>query len=55
MNSKNSGTFNPDRQLFNLREKIKLKGNVTYAALSNLGIYYAWKNIKNSSKSKFKI
>ena len=55
MNSKNSGTFNPDRQLFNLRDKIKLKGNVTYASLSNLGIYYEWKNIKNSSKSKFKI
>ena len=34
MNSKNSGTFNPDKILFNLRDiKINLKGIVIYAAL----------------------
>ena len=33
MNSKNSGIFNPDKILFNLRDKINLKGSVIYAAL----------------------
>ena len=33
MTSKNSGTFNPDRIWFNLRDKINLKESVIYAAL----------------------
>ena len=34
------------RQLFNLFNKIKLKKSDKYVALSNLSIYYEWKNIK---------
>ena len=37
-------------------DKKKLKGKGKYVALSNLNIYYTWKNIKKSYKSnKFKI
>ena len=56
MNSKNSGTYNPHRLLPNLADKINLKLSDKYVALSNLSIYYAWKNIKKSYKNnKFKI
>ena len=42
--------------MFNLRDKINLKGRVTYAALWNLSIYYTWKNIaKLNNNKKFKI
>ena len=46
MNSKNSGTSDSHRLLFNLTDKIKLKRSDKYVALSNLSIYYIWKNIK---------
>ena len=56
MNSENSKTFDPHRLLLNLRDKINLKGSDKYVALSNLSIYYTWKNIKKSCKNnKFKI
>ena len=56
MNSKNSGTFDPHRLLLNLTDKINLKRSDKYVALSNLSIYYTWKNIKKSYKNnKFKI
>ena len=56
MNSKNSGTYNSHRILPNPADKINLKLNDKYVALSNLSIYYAWKNIKKSYKNnKFKI
>ena len=48
LNSKNSGTFNPDRLLLNHRDKINLKRSDTYVALSKVSIYYIWKNIKKS-------
>ena len=48
MNSKNSKTSDPHRPLLNLTDKINLKGSDKYAALSNLSIYYTWKNIKKS-------
>ena len=49
--SGNNKTSNPHRLLLNLSEKINLKRSI-YVALSNLSIYYAWKNIKkNLSKS----
>ena len=35
--------------------KMKIKMNDKYLALSNFSIYYAWKNIKNPYKNKFKI
>ena len=48
MNSKNSKTSGPHRVLLNLKEKINLKRSDKYVALSNLSIYYMWKNIKKS-------
>ena len=47
MNSENKGTSDPHKLLLNLTDKINLKRNDKYVALSNLSIYYAWKNIKN--------
>ena len=56
MNSKNSETSDPHRLLLNITDKINLKRGGKYAALSNLSIYYTWKNIKKSYKNnKFKI
>ena len=37
--------------LLNLTNEIYFKGSDKYIALSNLNIYYAWKNIKKSCKS----
>ena len=55
MSSKNSKTSDPHRLLLNLTDKIDL-GKDKYIALSNLSIYYTWKNIKKSYKyNKFKI
>ena len=48
MNSKNSKTSDPHRLLLNISEKINLKRSDKYVALSNLSIYYTWKNIKES-------
>ena len=56
MNSENSKTSDPHRLLLNLTDKIDLKREDKYIALSNLRIYYTWKNIKKSYKNnKFKI
>ena len=56
MNSKNSGTWDPHRILLNVIDKINLKKSDKYVSLSNLSIYYTWKNIKQSCKNnKFKI
>ena len=56
MNSKNSKTSDLHRILLNLLDKKNLKRNDKYVVLSNLSIYYTWKNIKNSYKNhKFKI
>ena len=56
MNSENSKTSDPYRLLLNLTEKIDLRRKDQYIALSNLSIYYTWKNIKKSYKNnKFKI
>ena len=55
MNSENSQTFDPHRLLLNLTDKIDLKNKDKYITLSNLSIYYTWKNIKNVyQNSKFK-
>ena len=43
MNSKNSGTSDSHKLLFNLSDKINLKKSDKYVALSNLSIYYTWK------------
>ena len=56
MNSKNSGTSDAHRLLLDLTDKINLKKLDNYVALSNLSIYYTWKNIKKSYKNnKLKI
>ena len=48
MNSENSKTSDPHRLLLDLWDKINLKRSDKYVALSNLSIYYTWKNIKKS-------
>ena len=40
MNSKNSKTSDPHRLIFNLINKINLKGSDKYVAMSMLSIYY---------------
>ena len=56
MNSDNSKTSDSPRLLLNFSDKINLKRSDKYVALSNLSIYYTWKNIKKSYKnSKFKL
>ena len=51
MNSKNSKTSDPQRLLLNLIDKIDVSRKDKYIAVSNLGICYTWKNIKNSYKN----
>ena len=56
MNSKNSKTSDPHRLLLNLTDKLNFEKGDKYVVLSNLSIYYTWKNIKNSYKNnKLKI
>ena len=56
MNSKNSKISDPHRILLSLTDRIDLRRKDKYIVLSNLSIYYTWKNIKSSYKSnKFKI
>ena len=50
MNSENSKTSDLHRLLLNLLDKINLKRSDKYVALSNLSIYYTWKNIKSHTK-----
>ena len=51
LNSENSKTFDTHRLLLNFLDKINLNRKDKYATLSNLTIYYTWKNIKNSYKN----
>ena len=44
MNSGNSKTYNAGRLLLNRSDKINLKRSNKYVALSNLSIYFTWKN-----------
>ena len=54
-NSEISETYEYHVLLLNLTNKIDLRSEKT-AALSNLSIYYTWKNIKSSyNNNKFKI
>ena len=48
MNSENSKTSDPHILLLNLTDKINLRRKDKCIALSNLSIYYTWKNIKKS-------
>ena len=56
LNSKNSEISDPHRLLLNFTDKINFKRSDKYVALSDLRIYYTWKNIKKSYKNnEFKI
>ena len=55
INTKNSKTNRPQRFRLTLADKLNLKDPNKNMALSNLSIYYTWKNIKsayNNNKSK---
>ena len=56
MNSENSKTSKPHVLILKLTNKLDLRIGEKVIALSNLSIYYTWKNIKNScNNNKFKI
>ena len=47
MNSENSKTSEPHVLIIKLTNKLDLRIGDLSIALSNLGIYYTWKNIKS--------
>ena len=56
MNSRNSKTSKPHVLILNFTDKLDLRRGENRIALSNLSIYYTWKNIKSSyNNNKFKI
>ena len=56
MNSENSKTPKPHILILKLTNKLDLRFGEKVIALSNLSIYYTWKNIKSSyNNNKFKI
>ena len=56
MNSENSRTSEYHVLVLKLADKLDLRRGQKSVALSNLSIYYTWKNIKSSYKNnKFKI
>ena len=56
MNSGNSNTPRPHILILKLINKLDLRIGKNVIALSNLSIYYTWKNIKSSyNNNKFKI
>ena len=56
MNSENSKTFKPQVLILKLTDKLDLRRGEKGIALSNISIYYTWKNIKSSyNNNKFKI
>ena len=56
MNSENSKTSEPHVLILRLTNKLDLRIGEKIIALSNLSIYYTWRNIKSSyNNNKFKI
>ena len=56
MNSENSNTYKLHVLKLKLTSKLDLRIDEKVTALSNLSIYYTWRNIKSSYKNnKFKI
>ena len=56
MNSENSKTSEAHVLILKLTDKLDLRRGEKIIALSNLSIYYTWKNIKSSyNNNKFKI
>ena len=50
MNSENSKTTKPHVLILSLTEKIDLRRCEKSIVLSNLSIYYTWKNIKSHTQ-----
>ena len=48
MNSENSKTSEPHVLILKLSDKLDLRRGEKSIALSNISIYYTWKNIKSS-------
>ena len=56
MNSENSKTSKPHVLILKLTDKLDLRRGEKIIALSNLSIYYTWKNIKSSyNNNKFEL
>ena len=56
MNSENSKTSEHNVLVLKLTDKLDLRRGQKTVALSNLSIYYTWKNLKSSyNNNKFKI
>ena len=56
MNSENSKTSEPYVLILNLTDKLDLRKDEKSITLSNLNVYYTWKNIKNPcNNNKVKI
>ena len=56
MNIENSKTSKPHVLILKLTSKLDLRFHEKVIALSNLSIYYTWKNIKSTyNNNKFKI
>ena len=56
INSENSKTSEPRVLILKLTDKLDLRRGEKSFALSNLSVYYTWKNIKSScNNNKFKI
>ena len=56
MNSENSRTPKPHTLILKLTKKLDFRIGKNVIVLSNLSIYYTWKNIKSScNNNKFKI
>ena len=55
MNSKNCRTSKPHILILKFTDKLDLRFGEKVIALSNLSIYYTWKNIKSWYNNKFKI
>ena len=56
MNSENSKISEPHVLILKLADKLDLRRGEKSVALSNLSIYYTWKNIKDwYNNNKFKI
>ena len=55
MNTENSKTSEPHRLILNLTDKLNLKDPKGNVPLTNVSIYYIWKNIKSEYTNKFKI
>ena len=56
MNSENSKTSEPHVLILKLTDKLNSRRHEKIIALSNLSIYYTWKNIKSLyNNNKFKI